>query len=330
MLTSVATGFRLLHGYLYDRDAGMLKALKEDRADFTLLDQYGSDWVNLCFDDRIPFWLAKHGVLALQTEFRHARFKLPRSWDCVSAWDATRQHHNRLPLDKMLLDFMSAVALSWGLEDDSKALHLIAFSVLIKVGFHALLRPGELIGLRAKDVNVSELWDARQYLVIAIASPKTRRFGGGHQHVFIRDPSCVAWMRWRTKDLHPIVKLWPSTSHMYRAWFSRVLSRCGLGDFRFTPGSLRAGGTTFMVTEGIDLTRIQFLGRWKSNNSLNVYVQEAMTSLTWIRLSESLKAQIRLTVMESTQISYLPPVAPWWFLFSRSVQWRCTVRNRKL
>ena len=54
-------GVELLHAYLYDRDAGMLKALKEDRADFTLLDQYVSDWVNLCFDDRIPFWLAKHG-----------------------------------------------------------------------------------------------------------------------------------------------------------------------------------------------------------------------------------------------------------------------------
>ena len=67
-------GFELLHAYLYDRDAGMLKALKEDRADFTLLDQYVSDWVNLCFDDRIPFWLAKHGVLALQTEFRHVHF----------------------------------------------------------------------------------------------------------------------------------------------------------------------------------------------------------------------------------------------------------------
>ena len=59
-------------------------------------------------------------------------FKLPHSWECVSAWDATRQHHNRLPLDKVLLDCMSAVALSWGLEDDSKALHLIVFQCLSK------------------------------------------------------------------------------------------------------------------------------------------------------------------------------------------------------
>ena len=310
-------GLRELRLFLFDRDSEIFDALQQNSVDFTLLDHYLAEWVNLCYEDKVPFWICKHGLLGLQAEFRHVRYKIPRAWDCVGSWDGRRTHSNRLPMNSQITEFLSSVALSWGLEQTSWALPLVVFSVLIRVGFNGLLRPGELLNLRSQDVSVSDVWDDHQYLVLAIRNPKTRRFGGRHQHVVIHDKFCIGWLRWLCRDLPPSMKIWPFSQDVFRTWFRKVLSRGGLQQFRFTPGSLRAGGTTHLVIQGMDLTRVQFLGRWRANSSMSVYVQEAMASLTWVHLSAELKHTISMTVLESRQLVSSPPLIPWWCLFQR-------------
>ena len=54
-----------------------------------------------------------------------------------------------------LVYFLSAVAFSWGVEVGSRANHMLPMSILLRVGYHGLLRPGEIANLRVEDVSVS-------------------------------------------------------------------------------------------------------------------------------------------------------------------------------
>ena len=42
----------------------------------------------------------------------------------------------------------------------------------------------------------------------------------------------------------------------------------------FTLASIRAGAATQMYIDGIDLSRIQWMGRWRSAKTLEIYIQE--------------------------------------------------------
>ena len=82
-------------------------------------------------------------------------------------------------------------------------------------------------------------------------------------------------MRWLLEGLPPGVKVWPSTLQSFRAMFRTVLEKARL-TLPLTPGSLRAGGATWLVTSGTEIARIRFLGRWKSDTGLAAYIQEAV------------------------------------------------------
>ena len=122
---------------------------------------------------------------------------------------------------------------------------------------------------------------------------------GQNQFVVLYEHGSVLWLEWLVQDLPADAPLWPSTGLKFRQLFSEVLRMCGLEGLRLTPGCCRPGGATWFYTEGIDVQRLQFMGRWKSSHSLTAYVQEAMSFLVWLELPvnirNSLAAAIRLT-----------------------------------
>ena len=98
--------------------------------------------------------------------------------------------------------YAAAVTLSWGLDDASEASFLLTMAPLLKLAFFGLLRPGEALNLRARDVRVPRgPWD-RMVAVLAIRSPKTRRFMGRAQYSVIYDVSTVRWLSWLRSGMH--------------------------------------------------------------------------------------------------------------------------------
>ena len=291
-------------------------------------DQRIAEFVNIAFEVGHPLWLVKHAVLACQTRYRFLKGNIPRSWDCLRSWQAQKAWRNRVPITPELMRTVFTAALNWALIDSSLAQLLFPFCVLVRVGFHGLLRPGEIANLVAGDVRLPLSPANGEAAVIAIRSPKTRFHYGRKQFALITDVGTVAYLRWLVADLPPHVKLWPSDANRFRSLFASVLRKAGLANLPITPASLRAGGATDMIVRQVDIGRLKFLGRWKSQGTLDSYVQEAVAQLVALHLDDCQRSIITTALAASEHCWQTPPVLPWTCLFSRARQWRSWRRQR--
>ena len=96
-----------------------------------------------------------------------------------------------------------------------------------------------------------------------------------------------------------------------------VLHWMGL-DIPLTPGSLRAGGATFFFLQMQNALQLKELGRWKTDSSLQIYIQEAVATLVWSQLPRNLESTLLSIIMESEFAWNQAPKAPWIKLFQRS------------
>ena len=287
----------------------------------TAADQVLADFLNSCRDQQVPLWLARHALLSVQTHHRQLKGKIPRAWDCLRSWQAQKAWGNRVPIDLTVLKVLFAVSLDWAFTDGFMARLLFPFAVLIRVGFYGFLRPAKICRLRAGDVKLPTSDTPSPTAVLGLSNPKTRNHNGRAQFSLISDNDTVQWLTWLKHSLPPAVKLWPSTPEAFRSVFKAVLGRSKLS-LPLTPGCLRAGGATYLVTSGLDLGRIKFLGRWSSERTLSCYVQEAVAQLAWLQLDSDSQRKAQLIVEQSSAAWSSAPALPWCSLFSRGKQWR--------
>ena len=96
---------------------------------------------------------------------------------------------------------MAVTALAMGFSDPERARLLIPFSTLLRVGFHAMLRPGEPSRLTAGDVMHQKAQDSMS--VVAIRSPKNKSYMGRQQFSVVRCAETSSWLRWLSEELAP-------------------------------------------------------------------------------------------------------------------------------
>ena len=80
---------------------------------------------------------------------------------------------------------MCMCCLDVGLATPGRALHYVTASVLLRLGFFGLLRPGELLKLRFGDIRLFSHGN-RTMAVIAIPNPKNWRAFGMSQFSVVR------------------------------------------------------------------------------------------------------------------------------------------------
>ena len=80
-----------------------------------------------------------------------------------------------------------------------------------------------------------------------------------------------------------LVNLAPST---FRAWFAKGLEATGLSRAKYKPYSLRRGGATQVCLESQSYSAVCQRGRWASEKTTRIYIQDSVALLT--ELSSSL------------------------------------------
>ena len=279
-------------------------------------------YIQWCFDSGINFWVPKHAVLAVRNFAPHLRPFLHRPWDALKSWRAQLALSNRLPLPFSVLQAMFGYMIDHGLQFKGSANRWISAAVLFRVAYVALLRPGEMSPLKAKDVKIVSEPRADPVAIIAVANPKNKNAMGRAQFVCIRDLSVVAWLSWLVTDLSPECKLFPgSHTDLGKIW-SATLDDLGLGSIGFTLGSLRPGGSTWYYILGREIAYIKLLGRWASETSMTCYIQEAMASFVWTKVDSSSESLLQQLISASEFAWDSPPSVPWPKLFSRNKQLR--------
>ena len=289
-----------------------------------------ANFVQYCADTDIPHWRAKHAVLACQVRWRCLKGKLFRPWDALKAWELQRGKKSRRPMPIDLLHAMVVFALASSLENTDLADLYVPCSILALVGFHALLRPAEIVALTVGDLMFQVGADGGLIVVIALTDPKNRRAMGASQFALIRHSGVAQWLRWFCAGLPRALRLWPASYTAYNATFKAILAHMGLTGLGLTAGSLRPGGTTYLYINGKPVGEIKYMGRWRSETSLSIYVQEAMAYLVWLHIPVEAHKLIRRLLRCAPRLLAGPPITPWVGLFSRRRQWSERRRKRHL
>ena len=270
----------------------------------------------------IPYYLAIHAVLFAQVTRPRLKRQLTAAWDRITAWQLQRPVRLRLPLPRPICEALFLVALDLGfVRQPARAWLWLPFAIVLRLGFGALLRPGEFLGALRGHVTLPSqtLFGFGQRVVIAIMDPKNRRAGGRFQFATAEDAVTVAWAEWLLAGLPKGWKIFPGGAPTFAKLFREALAQLDLGSAGFTPASLRAGGATAMFMDEVPVETLRFRGRWTNTKTLEHYIQEGMACLQMSQLSGS--AALRVSKYTGAFASGpWPPSDGWQRFFSRERQ----------
>lgn len=167
---------------------------------------------------------------------------------------------------------------------------LLALSLL--VGYHGLLRTGELLGLKAKHISVSNPKDPA---VISLGLTKSGKRQGAAESVTIHEEDvCRRLHQWKAKR-HPESSL-TGPSHKWRKQFNDIIKAVDLSRYDFRPYSMRRGGATHHFQTFGRFDSLLVLGRWQASATARLYINEGLSVLTeitipWTRFTRNLRSQ---------------------------------------
>ena len=254
--------------------------------------------------------IAKHGVLFFQVLRPRLKQRLKQTWATLKAWEELQPSQVRSPIPIALLMGMlcrarinSEIATS-----RIESRKWMIFSVLVSLGFFGVLRPGELLALRKRDITLpNNISLSLPCITIGLERPKNFRQLGARQFTSVYHIPTCEWTAWLCSTLEkPEEPLWPTTANEFRKFFRDCGRQLNFTRGRYTPASLRAGGATFLFDEMQDVGRLRFLGRWANIQSLEHYIQSAKANMQMQELSTKAIRKVTLLLKEGNFLLKLP------------------------
>ena len=205
-------------------------------------------------------------LAALQDTQPHLKGKLKLSWRLMKTW-VTHEIPNRAPplsLDALYIMVGYSLFKQWDL-----------FALSLLLGFHGLLRTGELLSLKARHVMVA---NPKGPAVITLGLTKAGKRQGAAESVTIHaEDVCRRLFQWKQHARPETLLTGPS--HKWRKTFSDLLSAVHLDQFDYRPYSLRRGGATHWFQHHGRFDTLLVLGRWQSASTARIYVNEGLAVL---------------------------------------------------
>ena len=217
---------------------------------------------------------AAETVNAMVQTFGWLRSSLAGPWGMIRSWENREPSHHHQPIPVHVLRALVACALAW---------QWPKVAVMLALGFFALLRPAECIGLRRQDLALPSDHLEGDVMYVRIGAPKTRFRTSKNQHVRVDEPGLASWIAWTLGCMPMWQRIWNGSLPAFRVRYD-MLQRKVLHKVPFLPSSLRPGGATYLfrlLQE--DLVKLQWRGRWRSFRMLEIYVQELGAAQVWIR-----------------------------------------------
>lgn len=251
------------------------------------------------------------------------RRQMQGAWDLGYAWMRLEPSQHHIAMPAAILIGMVTTSLLWGWTH---------FAGCIALAWGSLLRPGELFTLkRANLLFPEDTGNTISYLLISLMEPKTRFTTARHQSTRLDIPDLLNLVTVIFGRLPPHFPLWPFSPQTFRNRFRSVLSALDLPtehtrDLKcLDPGSLRAGGATWLMqtTDNGELVRRR--GRWQNHRIMEVYIQEVSSLLYLQKLPKPTRdkiievAQFFNEVVEKVVVFLEAgiPLNAWFILFQR-------------
>lgn len=218
--------------------------------------------------------LASDTLAALQDASPKLRGNLPASWRLLKAWHVNEIPNRAPPFPEKVLQALTGYFIF-----HNKA--TMALSVLL--GFYGVLRTGEVLGIRNKDVTVDS---SLSTAIISLGMTKGGKRTGAAESVSVSVSEVVRRLAQWKRSTSAGSLLTPSP-YSWRKSFSEALTARGLTEWEFRPYSLRRGGATFWFGKHGSLDRILVQGRWMAARTARTYLNEGLAVLAEMSIPQS-------------------------------------------
>ena len=270
----------------YDLREVLKAAYKEPEHISRLLCDYGRE----LFDAGRPYNHYCETINAVGSARPEIRRLMAGAWDLAFAWlrEEPYEHHVACPFQVLLA--LLSVALLWG---------WIEVAAILALSWGGLCRIGEVLAAKREDLILpSDVLYTAASILLRVQEPKTRFRAARHQMAKIEYADLVKLICLAFEHRQPQSRLWGASPQLLRNRFKQLLVALRLPsqskpDRRALDlGSMRAGGATHlqMLFENPELTRRR--GRWLSNRTMEIYLQEAASTVFFPHLPSETKAVI--------------------------------------
>jgi len=224
------------------------------------------------------------------------RVRLTVSWKCLDTWRAKHPPVQAPAIPKLLwqatINYLMVVGQP----------HVAAIILLL---FVAVLRASEGLGLTKSTL----VRTAGAYVVLLGVTKR-----GMDQKVVVTDTFAVQWLDkfFEQYEPHSDGRLFPVSYNRINYWLQKAALHFGYGHLRWTSHSLRRGGATSMLLEGIGFKDVQLYGRWLSERSCREYLRKGEVSMLRDDAKVSVECRRRLELLGSlglTVFSLVPKSA---------------------
>ena len=126
----------------------------------------------------------------------------------------------------------------------------VLLATMVALGFHGLLRTGEPLSFRYKDIEFN-----RDCRVLCLHQSKTGLRTGAQEAVAIRASLTLQLLETQVSLRHPYPgdPLWPRSAQSFREAFKQFCKWFQVDSLAFKPYSLRRGGATWLLQSGAPL-----------------------------------------------------------------------------
>eukprot|EP00435_Cladocopium_sp_Y103_P045333 s2195_g13.t1 len=239
----------------------------ESQPDLGDLDGILSDWVELQWVRGEPLTLIADCLSGLHFFWPEIRGSLKQAWRLFKSWRRVETPARAPPLTISLACAFVAKAVDAG---------KLPLAALLALGFHALLRTGELLKLRFCDIE----WN-HQCGVVSLHQSKTGLRTRSHEAVALRDSLVLQLLETLVSVQRPFPGdlLWPYSGGAFRKECQKLCDFFEVSSFKYKPYSLRRGGATFLLQVGVPLEAILIRGRWRSLGVARLYLEDGLAQL---------------------------------------------------
>ena len=259
------------------------------------LDFWLSHYIEFLWESGEGRALACDSIASVQDYRPSAKGRLPSSWRLMKTWSSTEIPSRAPPLPTEALDIL--VGYSLFKKDD-----LFALSLLL--GFHGLLRTGELLGIKKAHI---EQKGPRSVAIVSLGLTKGGRRQGAAESVTIREEDTLRRL-WQWKNTPSSRPSLCEAAHVWRKKFSEYLEATGLSEHSFRPYSLRRGGATSYFAKHGSLDKLLIAGRWQAAKTARIYINEGLAVLAEFQLATNARAKAFRRQYERSKSLELQPL----------------------
>ena len=282
----------------YEVAVGKILPFLESQPNLQNLDGLLCDWIELQWTRGEAVNAIADTLSGLHFFWPELRGLLRQAWKMFKSWRRIEAPRRAPPLTVFIVRAVTAYAVQ---KED------LPFA-LFSLGFHCLLRTGELLALRYADIEFTETCG-----VVSLMSSKSGLRTGTEEAVAIRDP-LVLNILGTLKSTHCHArgqKLWPFSANHFRQTFQAYMRFFRLCHLQMKPYSLRRGGATFLLEQGLSVELILLRGRWKSLGVARLYLEDGLAQLPQLRISPADRAKLQTFADQCPKTAFRPWMGPW-------------------